>query len=291
MWHYDGLVKEVVVRYDNDPVCTSPPVNPPQPDSFCNIQFNVPETIPGPAYLYYRLTNFYQNHRRYVSSRTDSQLAGEPITSVGSISSCTPIISLNGTSNYTGFYNPCGLVADSYFNDAFDQLVDASTATELSVRRSGISWSSDRATKFKRIDPAVVAADPGIVGIAPPNLEQFVPPGDYFNVTNEDFIVWMRVAGLPTFRKLYGVIEAGVPAGDYTLRVNNRYAVERFGNGTKSIVISNTSFIGGKNAFLGLAFIVVGSICLLAALVFFLINLIRPRQLGDPALLSWNKNQ
>ena len=32
-------------------------------------------------------------------------------------------------------------------------------------------------------------------------------------VTNEHFIVWMRTAGLPSFRKLYGRIDSDLPAG------------------------------------------------------------------------------
>ena len=31
----------------------------------------------GPVFLYYGLTNFYQNHRRYFQSRDDNQLYGQ----------------------------------------------------------------------------------------------------------------------------------------------------------------------------------------------------------------------
>ena len=34
----------------------------------------------APVYFYYKLENFYQNHRRYVKSRNDDQLAGKVLT-------------------------------------------------------------------------------------------------------------------------------------------------------------------------------------------------------------------
>jgi hypothetical protein len=285
MWHYNNQVVEVVVRYDNQ--CADPGLSPVSPSNPCNVTVTVPTRIPGPAFFYYRLSNFYQNHRRYVSSRSDPQLAGQPPQTLGGIGECTPIISVNGSSQPALFYYPCGLIANSWFLDSFPALVDG-TSTPVFWDRMGISWASDRASKFKPIQPTYLAQYPNATGTPPPGLVGFLPPGP-FPVTNEDFIVWMRVAGLPTFRKLYAVLPGGLPAGTYTLQINNLYSTARFGGGTKSIVISSTSFIGGYNPFLGYAFISVGSLCLLLALVFFIVNLVKPRALGDPALLSWNR--
>ena len=60
----------------------------------------------------------------------------------------------------------------------------------------------------------------------------------------EHFIVWMRTAGLPNFRKLYGKIDKDLKAGTYYLHVNNNYDVSSF-NGNKSFVMSTTNILGG----------------------------------------------
>ena len=40
----------------------------------CNITITVPATMKPPIYMYYKMSNYYQNHRRYVKSRSDMQL-------------------------------------------------------------------------------------------------------------------------------------------------------------------------------------------------------------------------
>lgn len=83
----------------------------------------------------------------------------------------------------------------------------------------------------------------------------------------------------------------GLRNGTYEVQIANNYPTTNFGNGTKSVLVTSTSFIGGKNPFLGYAYIAVGSLCLLLAIVFFVVNLVTPRRLGDPSLLSWNRMQ
>jgi len=94
-------------------------------------------------------------------------------------------------------------------------------------------------------------------------------------MTNEHFIVWMRTAGLPNFRKLWGKIETDLPAGTYTLGINNNYDVSAF-EGKKTFVLSTTNALGGKNYFLAICYIVVGSLCIVFAII-FLIAFLRKR--------------
>lgn len=70
------------------------------------------------------------------------------------------------------------------------------------------------------------------------------------------------------------------------------FDVTEFG-GTKSILLSTRTVIGGKNNFLGIAYIVVGGLCLLLGALFLATHLIRPRKLGDHSYLTFgddNKN-
>ena len=42
----------------------------------CVVNFTLTENVDGPLYVYYNLKNYYQNHRRYVKSRSALQLEG-----------------------------------------------------------------------------------------------------------------------------------------------------------------------------------------------------------------------
>lgn len=92
-------------------------------------------------------------------------------------------------------------------------------------------------------------------------------------------MVWMRTAGLPEFRKLWGRIETQLPAGNYLININNSmlisiqlyllaYNVSGF-DGSKAFVLSTANVFGGRNIFLAYAYIAVGVVCGLIFLGFF----------------------
>ena len=79
----------------------------------------------------------------------------------------------------------------------------------------------------------------------------------------------MRTAGLPNFRKLYGKIQSDLAAGDYYLEIINNFDVSSF-EGSKHFVLSTTNVLGGQNYFLAVCYIIVGGLCLMFAVIFFI---------------------
>lgn len=95
----------------------------------------------------------------------------------------------------------------------------------------------------------------------------------------------MRTAALPTFRKLYGKIEVDLQRDELiNVTLENNYNTYSF-SGKKKLVLSTTSWLGGKNDFVGIAYLTVGGLCFFLALVFLLIYLIKPRYGPLPAAL------
>lgn len=272
-------VVEIVDRYDDDCV---PPAYSDNKLSFiqnktanknCTKTLNIVKNMKSPVYIYYQLDNFYQNHRRYVKSRSDKQLrskSGERDTKT-----CEPESLVGGNPIV-----PCGLIAWSLFNDTYGFKIKDKV---IPVNKKNIAWSSDKNDKFgSDVYPKNFQSN-GLIGGG--QLNSSIPLSE-----QEDLIVWMRTAALPTFRKLYGKIEEDLNANDQiTVVIQNNYNTYSFG-GKKKLVLSTTTWIGGKNDFLGLAYVSVGGLCLLLAVTFILLYVVKPRPLGDPTYLSWNRN-
>jgi hypothetical protein len=270
--------------------------------------FAIDEDISGPLYVYYELENFYQNHRIYVSSRDPLQLQGNVRSKAELDIYCTSALE-----NGTNIRNPCGLIAKSFFNDEIS-LTSGGTMDE-----TGIAWDSDVEYKFGQVDgfQSAVVADASVTCAAsglPTDCKSYFDSDtstfynfwypddsttDYLyemfpnqispieGVEDEHFIVWMRTAALPKFRKLYGEVDQDFLVGDtLTFEVTANYEVDSF-DGSKSIVISTTNEFGGKNPYLGVSYVVVGSICLFLGMLFLLKQIIAPRPLADPSLIKW----
>jgi hypothetical protein len=107
-------------------------------------------------------------------------------------------------------------------------------------------------------------------------------------VENQHFINWMRTAGLPSFRKLYGIIDSDFSAGDIvSFNVSLNFEVRSF-DGSKSLVLTTLGGNGCANKALGNSYIFVGVISLLIGCGLLYKRMLFPRPLGDIRALDWN---
>ncbi len=285
----------------------------------CTLQFTAPQDMKPPVLIHYELTNFHQNHRSYAFSRDDFQLAGRSSGQDDiSAQDCHP---LNKLGDIT--LNPCGFIANTFFNDAFTLQPGAKDANgdELVMVEDGISWQSDLEYRFAMPDgykqalcevcDASCCEDYGFSCTTPTiskkdgfcyayhypseNSTQYlyetypnmISPLEH--VTNEHFVVWMRVATRPQFRKLYGYIEQTIPEGtQFSIDINLNYVVESFG-GTKALIISTNTIIGGKNIYVGQTFYYIGFFCLFCGVFFATKHWFRPRKIADRKYLHYKE--
>ncbi|ABN65750.2 predicted protein [Scheffersomyces stipitis CBS 6054] len=257
----------------------------------CEIQFDLPTDLKPPLFLYYKLTNFFQNHRKYVDSYDLGQLGGKAVSSDDVTDACKPL-KHRGSGDSQKLIYPCGLIANSYFNDTISSPVLLNTKSN-SINQTyltsdvGISWPSDRDHKFKK-----TTYNPDDI-VPPPNWDKMFPNG--YNESNlpdlstwEHLHNWMRTAGLPSFYKLYGKNTTDtMSSGSYQISIDLHYPVTVFG-GSKSIVITTNSIFGGRNMSLGVIYIIVAVIALVLAVAFLLQHLIKPRRIGDHNYLQGN---
>lgn len=66
--------------------------------------------------MYYGLSNYYQNHRRYVRSRDDNQIHGDTVSASTLNSDCEPYRTKYISSSDSRPIAPCGAIANSLFN-------------------------------------------------------------------------------------------------------------------------------------------------------------------------------
>ena len=209
-----------------------------------------------PIMVYYELDGFYQNHRRYMKSKSINQLKGISNDEEDEIN-CDPFVKNEDMEVYTSIDEdrnkldpneiaiPCGLMAKSFFNDNFEFEIDD---VELPVDEENIALEFDK-KNYKNINKSK----------------------QWHDMEDEHFIVWMRPAGLPKFRKLWGRINKDLKKGQ-VLNIyisGNNYNADAY-NASKAVILSTVNHFGGKNMFLGISYIVIGGICLILSVVFLI---------------------
>lgn len=142
--------------------------------------------------------------------------------------------------------NPCGYIANSFFNDTYS-LFNQDDGSSIFINENGIAWKNDNGRKFRR-------------AVNSSNI-QWIDP------TNEHFMVWMRTSSQTSFHKPWGIIDEGLPAGRYTLRIVNNYNSEQY-NSHKNIKFSTVGGMGARNYTLPIVMLVFGVVFCAGCIIF-----------------------
>merc|ERR1712012_1177280 len=234
-------VKEVVIDYTECPIpCTKNLVDDSDQYSIFPIQ--------GPILIYYYIENFHQNHRGYEDDRDDKQLAGKTIEGAD-------------CANNTRNVQPCGFAANTMFTDKIVNIWDASRKSQV----KSIQVNDPTPMNDPKLKDNLSYSMEKYAYAAPKTSSQPRKPERWARAMHkkylendpsfmEDFKVWMRLAPLPKFQKLWyrmgdqmdkldkGTIEIDVtwpPGGvDSSLKIPNL---------RKKIILTQQSFMGTKS--------------------------------------------
>lgn len=123
---------------------------------------------------------------------------------------------------------PCGAIANSLFNDTLR--IRSESHGSVPTLKTGIAWPSDKEIKFRNPQGDLRKA---LEGTSRPIAwrrelwELDLNDTENNGLQNEDLIVWMRTAALPSFRKLYRRVDHnsnsfknGLKAGMYWLDID-----------------------------------------------------------------------
>lgn len=215
------------------------------------VSLKIDKDLTGKYYLYYELTNFYQNNFLYSSSKSWDMMTGSPLNKV-SLSDCNPV-----TEKDNKTIAPCGSNAYSVFNDSF-------TFDGLSLTNDIVS-NTRFVNMFKDLDSSYDDA------------YKFLSTGVYATqytggVGDPKFADWMQTGAFSTFRKNIGrITEQKIEKGSYSITINNNFNMT--GLGKKSIILASANFHGGRNMFVSYFFLSVTILYLLSGIfVFFILQ-------------------
>jgi hypothetical protein len=207
--------------------------------------------------LVFELGSFFQNFRRYVRSYDPNRMH-DGADSGSPVSACQPFSYLGGNGSLP--INPCGQIANNFFNDTFRVL---GPGGELEVDDSSIAWSSDAdhlygpvaAVNYNPADAAALRGGNTTFQVLNQNQHWMVrwqgcrhvargwhrsyaacagrlcarPESEgtdlgCFSCCTPFPQVWMRPHSQVAVQKLYGQINTPIEAGtQLTIEVQNRY--------------------------------------------------------------------
>ena len=224
----------------------------------CTFPLQIDKRMEGPVFIYYKLQNFYLNHRHLVESKSWEELRGEEVYTKNNCKNSylmsemfprnSPFYTNQWGHNFAenNVSSPCGLWARSFFNDTYN--LTFANGTRININEYDISNQYLKENFFKRRND--------------------YKNKQWIDVENEHFINWMNIETSHNFKKIWGKINFDLEPGNYTLSVKYNYDIKKY-NADKYVCISNSNRFGINNLF-GYFFIAIG--IYLVVIILTLIN-------------------
>jgi hypothetical protein len=208
----------------------------------CVKYFTISKTIKKPIYFYYKLQNFYSNHIKFVKSKNYNQLRGEVVSEKKIDSSCkymsrnrehfkteneSIILSYKNISmESNAIMNPCGLIANSMFNDKFELYDNKNNF--IKIHDSDITLKVYKEHFFKN--------------------DKDSEKTQWYNKEDDHFIVWMNMELFPTFMKKWGYINQDLQKGEYKMIIENNWGKAQW-EVKKYFVLAKGNIFGSQKIF------------------------------------------
>ena len=247
-------------------------------NKICKIEFKIQKTLKKPIFIYYRLKNFYLNHRKIIESKNWNELRGEDANTKTSCKNAYLMGEIFKNKNTFYYMNewghnftendiasPCGLLARSFFNDTYQ--ITFNNGTEINIDETGISNSYLKKHFYKR--------------------RKDYKDTQWIDVENEHFINWMNIETFSNFRKLWGKIYYDLEPGNYYLIAHDNYDVSKY-EAKKYFVIGNANVFGINNS-IGYFFIAISIYLFLIILILWVKYLLsKEKKEVNMNKLKWN---
>jgi hypothetical protein len=240
----------------------------------CIVSFSIPEELSGRISFSYKLTQFHQNHRRFVYSRSASQLQGVYVP-YSDLSACKPYRSVDDSPEPENWILPSGAFAHFIFNDT----IYWDNETQLAWDEWAITFKTEWGWTYMPLSEEYTT------GIKWMRNNTVFPLSFEYPEQDPHYIRWMRTDASQTVVKEIAICEdCTIPAGEYEIRVISRYPTSIYG-GEKWIVITETMSIGDRSRYLGVVQLVTSGVMFLFTVFLIVVRFAFPTE-QHPAPLT-----
>eukprot|EP00477_Mikrocytos_mackini_P001975 GAHX01002157.1.p1 GENE.GAHX01002157.1~~GAHX01002157.1.p1 ORF type:complete len:446 (-),score=81.24 GAHX01002157.1:32-1369(-) len=273
-------------EYYPNPVSFKCPIQPPMSPGqttapgFCKLSIRIPDDQVFPIYIYYNLTDVFQNYRKLYGSISNQQISGQYNKTTG----CEPFDKLEVTSqNSDGedvkqnkIVYACGGFAYSYFDDVFKlSITDNQTFPAAfpdnkeniirSIKGFNFMIFQDLMEDFLGINERNEIT----TNIFRMNINDKQTPYKIkaSKINDPRFINWINAAVYSNFEKLYAIVDKPKNSETYNefylhIKILNFFETKEF-KGKKTIVVKSKSTALNKNSKLIYFHVGIVFVCLL----------------------------